>query len=39
MAWRKFSDDRESEFNAYLAGWAIALSVVIVTLFVIAHVR
>ena len=31
-AWRKISGDLESEFNSYLAGWAIAASVILVTL-------
>jgi hypothetical protein len=37
MTWRKFSGNPESEFNSYLAGWAIAMSVVLVTFFLIAH--
>jgi hypothetical protein len=35
--WCKFSG--QSEFNSYLAGWAIAASVMLVTLMFIVHVR
>jgi hypothetical protein len=35
--WRKFSG--QSEFNSYLAGWAIAATVILATLMFIAHVR
>jgi DNA-binding protein H-NS len=35
--WRKFSG--EAEFNPYLAGWAIAATVILATLMFIAHVR
>jgi len=30
--WRKSSGDPESAFNSYLAGWAIAASVMLATL-------
>jgi len=43
MHWRKSSDQptsRFDEFNAYLAGWAFALSVVLATLMLLAwHVH
>ncbi len=34
--WRKFSGQ---EFNSYLAGWAIATTVMLTTLMFIAHLR
>jgi hypothetical protein len=35
--WRKFSG--QSEFNSYLAGWAISATIMLVTLLFITHVR
>jgi hypothetical protein len=35
--WRKPFHQPTSEYDAYLAGWAFALSVVLVTLMLIAH--
>ena len=35
--WRKSSGDSESVFNSYLAGWAIAASVMLVTLLLVTH--
>jgi hypothetical protein len=37
MAWRKISGDLASEFNSYLAGWAIAASVILVTLALLTN--
>ena len=37
MAWRKIFGDLESEFNSYLAGWAIAASVILVTLALLTN--
>jgi hypothetical protein len=34
---RKLSDQPTSQYNAYLAGWAFAFSVVLVTFMLIAH--
>jgi hypothetical protein len=35
--WRKSSCQPTSQYNAYLAGWAFAFSVVLVTFMLIAH--